>query len=327
MARFFFKDFIFLSLGAPFIVFYSPFFYIGLGSLRHVVLESEQKYRWPIIHFVPALLFTIAYGYGVMQANDISVEFLVYYYLVMYIFTAVSLSLYGIYGYVVLSRLKLMYKFRVIVIRVIWIMFFMAIMLVGLVTYNAIPNNDFNIIYIGMLMLAYFVFRFYTKAIKEVQKLPDVEEKYVSGRLDIEEQIIDKTTQASPNQGKYEKSKVADQVLLRYKDQIEEVIINQKMYLRDDFSIEVLEQMTGITRHHLAQVFTLLYDSSFKPFVNQLRINHAIALIEQTQENINVTELGMQCGFNSRTSFFRSFKKNTGVSPSEYIDQHKQQQM
>jgi AraC-like DNA-binding protein len=32
-----------------------------------------------------------------------------------------------------------------------------------------------------------------------------------------------------------------------------------------------------------------------------------------------LTALAELCGFSSRASFFRSFKKSTGVTPNEYI--------
>ncbi|UVD80228.1 AraC family transcriptional regulator [Myroides albus] len=249
---------------------------------------------------------------------------MIHYYLVMYVSTGVIVSGYAVYGYIVINQLSLSYRFRVLIIQVIWVMLFMSIMLVGLVTYNAIPNNDYDIVYFGMLFLAFFIFRFYTKRVNSTSNNDEV---FVG---QINRDVIQHTdSDVSPlvDEGsKYEKSKVPDELLNQYRSKVEKVLVEDKMFLESDFSIERLEEETGVSKHHLSQLFTLKYNSNFKPYLNKLRISYAIEIIANTKEDINISELGEQCGFNSRTSFFRSFKKNTGVSPSDYIDQHKQQQ-
>ena len=43
---------------------------------------------------------------------------------------------------------------------------------------------------------------------------------------------------------------------------------------------------------------------------------------DKSASRYTLVSLSEQCGFSSRTSFFRSFKKFKGMSPAEYIKEH-----
>jgi transcriptional regulator GlxA family with amidase domain len=55
-------------------------------------------------------------------------------------------------------------------------------------------------------------------------------------------------------------------------------------------------------------------------YLNLMRVIHSLTLINSGYlENYTLETLREVCHFNSRTSFFRHFKKHLGVSPSRYI--------
>jgi AraC-like DNA-binding protein len=50
-----------------------------------------------------------------------------------------------------------------------------------------------------------------------------------------------------------------------------------------------------------------------------MRLIHALNLINEGYlDNFTIETLGEKCHFNSRTSFYRHFKKHLGVSPSQF---------
>jgi len=54
-------------------------------------------------------------------------------------------------------------------------------------------------------------------------------------------------------------------------------------------------------------------------YLNLMRVIHALTLLNSGYlENYTIETLGEKCHFNSRTSFYRHFKKHMGVSPSKY---------
>lgn len=67
--------------------------------------------------------------------------------------------------------------------------------------------------------------------------------------------------------------------------------------------------------------FAIKYHCRFSQsdYLNLMRLIHALTLINNGYlENYTIETLGEQCHFNSRTSFYRHFKRHMGVSPSQY---------
>ena len=59
---------------------------------------------------------------------------------------------------------------------------------------------------------------------------------------------------------------------------------------------------------------------NFNDFVNEKRAEAVITKLKKG-EHVENTLLGiaLDCGFNSKTTFNRAFKKHTGASPKQYI--------
>jgi AraC-like DNA-binding protein len=67
--------------------------------------------------------------------------------------------------------------------------------------------------------------------------------------------------------------------------------------------------------------FAIKYHCRFSQsdYLNLMRLIHALTLINNGYlENYTIETLGEHCHFNSRTSFYRHFKRHMGVSPSRY---------
>jgi AraC-like DNA-binding protein len=65
------------------------------------------------------------------------------------------------------------------------------------------------------------------------------------------------------------------------------------------------------------------FGQNFNDFINQFRIE-AVKEKLQKGEHLQQTLLGIafDCGFNSKATFNRSFKKITGQSPKEWIEKN-----
>jgi AraC-like DNA-binding protein len=58
----------------------------------------------------------------------------------------------------------------------------------------------------------------------------------------------------------------------------------------------------------------------FNDWKNDMRVEHAIELIKHGQaKNQTIESIAYSCGFLSRSNFVNSFKKKTGLTPSEYL--------
>lgn len=72
----------------------------------------------------------------------------------------------------------------------------------------------------------------------------------------------------------------------------------------------------GITQSHLARIFSQRLHMGFNEYVNQLRVQTAQDLLRSTDRPI--TDIMMEAGFESQSTFNRAFREIHGVSPREY---------
>lgn len=93
-----------------------------------------------------------------------------------------------------------------------------------------------------------------------------------------------------------------------------------KPYLQPDLSLADLAKMLGTNKSVLSRVINQYYQQNFSDFINQYRVNLVTAQISSGKHR-QLTLLGIayDCGFNSKATFNRAFKKTTGITPQEYI--------
>lgn len=82
-----------------------------------------------------------------------------------------------------------------------------------------------------------------------------------------------------------------------------------------DFSVEMMANSIGISRTGLHKKLKILKGMSATEFIRKIRLEHSVQLLKSG--NYNVNEVCDLVGYSS-SYFFRAFKKEYGVSPSEY---------
>jgi AraC-like DNA-binding protein len=109
-----------------------------------------------------------------------------------------------------------------------------------------------------------------------------------------------------------------------WKEKIELLILNETLYKNPELTIldiaKKLETNVNIISKSINQGFQM----NFNDFINNFRIE-ALKQSLDNNEHQNSTLLGIayDCGFNSKATFNRAFKKNTGLTPKEYIEKIK----
>lgn len=98
-----------------------------------------------------------------------------------------------------------------------------------------------------------------------------------------------------------------------------ELLIQKRLYLEQNFNLTVCAQEMEIPAHHLSYFLKKHYDLTFTSYKNNLRMEYAKDLVGKGYlKNNTIEALALECGFAGRTSFSKTFKKATGISPSEY---------
>ena len=94
-------------------------------------------------------------------------------------------------------------------------------------------------------------------------------------------------------------------------------------YRRGDLTLPDLADALGVSPHHLTEVLNTRLGGSFYDFVNGYRVREAQArLANPAFANWTVLAVGMEAGFNAKSSFNAVFKRATGTTPSQYRARH-----
>ena len=115
---------------------------------------------------------------------------------------------------------------------------------------------------------------------------------------------------------KIAKSTESSEVLKR---NIEDLLKTEKSYLNPDLTLRILAEKINLSERKLSSFLNHEMQVSFYDFINSYRIIEAQErLLSNEYEKYTIEGIGHSCGFNSRSSFFKIFKKEIGISPSEY---------
>jgi len=100
--------------------------------------------------------------------------------------------------------------------------------------------------------------------------------------------------------------------LRRIRDFMEE----KKPYLEVDLSLDKLAKLTNLKPNELSYIINNCTAGNFHDFVNIYRIESVKRELKQSNEQIIL--IAYSNGFNSKSTFNSVFKKNTGMTPSQY---------
>jgi AraC-like DNA-binding protein len=107
-----------------------------------------------------------------------------------------------------------------------------------------------------------------------------------------------------------------------YANQIGDAITKEALFKKKGLTLAALAQELSIPAHHLSYMLRHFYQQQFNDFINQYRVNY-IKEIMCTEVWIKMTldAHATDAGFSSRSTFFAVFKKQTGLTPTEYARQ------
>lgn len=93
-------------------------------------------------------------------------------------------------------------------------------------------------------------------------------------------------------------------------------------HFRESMTIEQLARMAEISPKYYVSLFKKTYGKTAIDYLTEVRVNMAKQLMLQT--DVRLKDVAYQVGYNDEFYFSRMFKKEVGVSPTEYLKNRRQ---
>ncbi|AXE17738.1 AraC family transcriptional regulator [Runella rosea] len=105
-----------------------------------------------------------------------------------------------------------------------------------------------------------------------------------------------------------------------WKPKIEQLFKEQKLYLEPELSLSDLATKLKTNTSVLSAAINQNFGKNFNDFVNEYRVEEVKRLLKDpANAHLSLLGVALECGFNSKSTFNRAFKKFTGQSPKEFV--------
>jgi AraC-like DNA-binding protein len=100
-------------------------------------------------------------------------------------------------------------------------------------------------------------------------------------------------------------------------DNLTSVMTEKEIFKNPNLKLNDLAKEVKVSAHQLSQILNDNFDKNFTLFVNEYRINEACKMLS-THSKLTVDAIAEEVGFNAKSTFFASFKKIKGMTPSAF---------
>ncbi|WP_420387021.1 helix-turn-helix domain-containing protein [Roseivirga sp.] len=326
-----YRDFLFYI---PFqqLLLLPPVLYFYIKTL----LDRSFKFTaWDYLHFIPAAAYLI-YSLVIFLTDKV---FLNEYYFYADGRDKDFSSWYQIAGlcfltYYLTISLKTYYRYKAITYNVLsfadqvmfkwakrFLIAFLVLIAIRLVFFVVNPEwDEFGRkfwYYLSFSLLFYYVsVSGYTNSLISATSFRD---SPIDSEDDLKFPTIETDSSTSTQKSAEEKSEIQD--LDAWKEKIERLMLNEKMYENPELVISDISSQLGTHSRNISQVINQGFNMNFNDFVNHYRLKALLLKLEAGEHHTKtLLALALECGFNSKSTFNRAFKRSTSLTPKEYIE-------
>jgi AraC-like DNA-binding protein len=169
---------------------------------------------------------------------------------------------------------------------------------------------------INMAAITFFLY-FVTikgKISPEIYKLRKIVEERIEDQESLELSGIEEEKVESSR-----KEKEINPQLLEIAERVKETMKDEEFFRNENVSIKELSENIGFQPYLVSQAINTVMGKTFFELINEERVNLARRLLmDEKYNHLSLVGIGFESGFNSKTTFNTTFKKYTGMTPSEY---------
>ncbi|MBY5956809.1 helix-turn-helix domain-containing protein [Membranicola marinus] len=301
---------------APFGLMYGPFLYVLLKTR----LTDRIVPRQVVMHALPYLVFLVLQLTFLIIQLEYRTPIARIYMKILYSLIPVSFIGYGLISSRIIhkSQYRINPRFYIVLICNILMLFILSLFFINIILKDSIflqkPGVDVG----GLMIYTFFLLSLLSIFLFICNRKP-----IIIGNSVVEGQKID-VTPSNPSQeylesdSQYKKSGLTESDLMTYEKDLDKLMENEKLWLDPDLNLDFLADCLKVPSHHLTQVLSVRKNKNFNEYINTMRVEHACHLIHHKGDEISLTEVAYQSGFNSRSTFYRWFKKLLKKTPANY---------
>ncbi|MCC5815157.1 MAG: AraC family transcriptional regulator [Leptospira sp.] len=129
--------------------------------------------------------------------------------------------------------------------------------------------------------------------------------------------LFDELRDAIQEEKRYKNSQLKNINLDDLHLKIQSLLKGEKIYLEEGVKLNIVADKLQITSHQLSEYINTQTGKTYQNWLNGYRIDHACFLLKEKPEWA-IIRIAYESGFSSKSSFQDAFKKEMGITPSEY---------
>jgi AraC-like DNA-binding protein len=301
------------------IYLFGPFLYCYIRRLT-IVETVIYKLNWK--HFIPLMIYGCYFIWTLTKSRDElllmgSSMKLYRIFMVIEFSGIVSLIYYITKSYLILKVFKFNENFQLSYNQYVYKYVFsllialsIFVLLWGFSFVNAyfyfrfFKYVSYDIMWISVSLLMYFI-GFYTLTQPQIFRMPIKSDSIIAAKEKV-------------------KNRLKPEEIKQLEEKIKYELLESKLYLKPDLNLHYFADKVATTPNNLSWFLNQVYEKSFYEFINEYRIKDFIEKIKNKQhKHHTLFSIALEVGFNSKSTFNKSFKMVMNDTPSSYINKLK----
>lgn len=135
----------------------------------------------------------------------------------------------------------------------------------------------------------------------------------------IDEDYFQEEVNSEETEKKYKNSGLTDSDIDAIHSRLIALLDEEKLFVNPNLTLNELAKMLHVHPNYLSQVINSKEEKNFYELINKKRIDEFVKKLEDPEnKQYTLIAIAYECGFNSKASFNRNFKKYFDLTPSEY---------
>jgi AraC-like DNA-binding protein len=298
----------------PFPLLYGPSFYI-YAKLVSKKETGFRKHNW--IHFLPAIIVYLLCLPIFFYSGEQKIEFL------HDMLRGIHSPMFSVFEVFLPFQGMAYTLFTFRIIREYDRNIKNAFSNIDLINLNWLKYITFCGLIIWSLVIVVFVLKPYTNKFDMAIQIALAVLIYILGYRALKQPEIFFTPQAEVTDAsgseKYKRSGLSNEFADEIVKKLKKFMESDKPYLDNDLTMQKLAERLNVSLHNLSEVINTRLKLSYYDFINNYRVEEFKSRIaDPSNDRYNILSVAYDSGFKSKGTFNSIFKKNTGLTPSEY---------